>query len=71
MKTLITSFKILCHSKVQEIKLISTNFRKIIRYLRHTEVNPSFRVTAACTFIRAEVVISILKQEEQAVYELY
>jgi hypothetical protein len=60
----------LCHSKVQEVKLISNNFRKNTRCLGHTQGNPFFLVAGACTFMRAKEVISIQKQEELIVYLL-
>jgi hypothetical protein len=62
--------KILCHSKVQEIKLIRNNLRKNTRCLSQTQGNPSFLVADAATFMRAKQVISIQKQEESVVYVL-
>jgi len=62
--------KILCHSKVHEIKLISNYFRKNTRCLRHTQDNPSFLVADAGTFMRAKQIISIHKQEESIFYVL-
>jgi hypothetical protein len=70
LRTIRFEDKILCHSKVQEIKLIGNNFRKNTRCLRHTQGNPSFLVAGACTCMRAKEVISIQKQEESIVYVL-
>jgi len=62
--------KRLWHSKVQEMKLKSNNFRKNTRCLKHTQNNPSFLVAGACTFMRAKEVLSIQEQEESVVYVL-
>ena len=62
--------KILCHSKVQEIKLESNNFRENTRCSMYTQSNPSFLDEDACTFMRTKEVLSIQKQEDSVVYVL-